>query len=122
MREYLMRASTNNRLDTPSNSLSRSANNMEGSSVERQKIVLEVSVDKHYGHHAMRHVVNSFRKRTCPREAFGAAHPVYFDTPPLLAGCGKTSNSERRSYPQRLNPDIITITYGRPAGRPLQRV
>src|SRR6267154_3995553 len=35
-------------------------------------------------------------------------------------GCGKTSNSERRPYPQRLKPDIITITYGRPEGRPLQ--
>jgi len=34
----------------------------------------------------------------------------------------KTSNSERRPYPQRLKPDIITITYGRPEGRPLQRI
>src|SRR5271156_7245300 len=33
----------------------------------------------------------------------------------------KRSNRERRPYPQRLKPDIITITYGRPEGRPLQR-
>jgi hypothetical protein len=29
--------------------------------------------------------------------------------------------SEDRT-PQRLKPDIVTITYGRPEGRPLQRI
>jgi hypothetical protein len=35
-------------------------------------------------------------------------------------GCGKRSNRERRPCPQWLKPDIITSTYGRPEGRPLQ--
>jgi Bacterial regulatory helix-turn-helix protein, lysR family len=34
----------------------------------------------------------------------------------------KGRNRERRPYPQRLKPDIVTITYGRPEGRPLQRI
>src|SRR5882724_11618836 len=38
-----------------------------------------------------------------------------------FTGCGKTSKGERSPYPQRLKPDIITITYGRPEGRPLQK-
>jgi hypothetical protein len=37
-------------------------------------------------------------------------------------GWGKSSHRERRSYPQRLKPSIITRTYGRPEGRPLQEL
>ena len=33
----------------------------------------------------------------------------------------KRSNRERRPYPLWLKPVIVTVTYGRPEGRPLQR-
>ena len=47
--------------------------------------------------------------------------PSHDQRPVFLPGCGKKSNRERRLYPQRLKPAIVTITYGRPEGRPLQQ-
>ena len=39
----------------------------------------------------MRCAVNPFRRRnSCPVEAIGASHRVYFDTPPLKGNCRDT--------------------------------